>query len=189
MGASSLCIMMGRGRSKRLAGSLTCRQPRRCGRSVGCSGRRSLPMILVDANLLVYAHVTSLSQHQPARGWFDSRLNGPTPVGLPWPTLLSFVRLVSNPRIFEHPQPISGAWNQVERWLTCPVVWIPQPTERHREVLGSLLTDSLSRSNLVPDAHLAALAIEHGLTLCSTDRDFARFQNLRWDDPLQPQRS
>jgi hypothetical protein len=142
-------------------------------------------MILVDANLLVYAHVASLTQHQAARVWLDARLNGSTQVGLPWPTLLSFVRLVSNPRIFEHPQSISKAWAQVEEWLTCPVVWIPQPTERHREILGSLLTDRLTRSNLVPDAHLAALAIEHGLTLCSTDRDFAGFPNLRWDDPLQ----
>lgn len=146
-------------------------------------------MILLDANLLVYAHVTSLTQHHAARSWLDSRLNGPTPVGLPWPTLLSFVRLVSNPRIFEHPQPISKAWKQVDDWLTCPVAWIPQPTERHREVLGSFLTDTLGRSNLVPDAHLAALAIEHGLTLCSTDRDFARFPNLRWEDPLQQPRT
>jgi toxin-antitoxin system PIN domain toxin len=145
-------------------------------------------MILLDANLLVYAHVTSLTQHHAARGWLDSRLNGPTPVGLPWPTLLSFVRLVSNPRIFEHPQPISKAWKQVNDWLTCSVVWIPQPTERHREILDSFLTDTLGRSNLVPDAHLAALAIEHGLTLCSTDRDFARFPNLRWEDPLQQPR-
>ena len=146
-------------------------------------------MILLDANLLVYAYVTSLTQHHAARSWFDSRLNGPTPVGLPWPTLLSFVRLVSNPRIFEHPQPISKAWKQVDDWLTCPVAWIPQPTERHREILGSILTDTLGRSNLVPDAHLAALAIEHGLTLCSTDRDFARFPNLRWEDPLQQPRT
>jgi toxin-antitoxin system PIN domain toxin len=146
-------------------------------------------MILLDANLLVYAHVTSLTQHHAARSWLDSRLNGPTPVGLPWPTLLSFVRLVSNPRIFEHPQPISKAWKQVDDWLTCPVAWIPQPTERHREILGSFLTDTLGRSNLVPDAHLAALAIEHGLTLCSTDRDFARFPNLRWEDPLQQPRT
>ena len=146
-------------------------------------------MILLDANLLVYAHVTSLTQHHAARSWLDSRLNGPTPVGLPWPTLLSFVRLVSNPRIFEHPQPISKAWKQVDDWLTCPVAWIPQPTERHREILGSFLTDSFGRSNLVPDAHLAALAIEHGLTLCSTDRDFARFPNLRWEDPLQQPRT
>lgn len=146
-------------------------------------------MILLDANLLVYAHVRSLTQHHAARSWLDSRLNGPTPVGLPWPTLLSFVRLVSNPRIFEHPQPISKAWKQVDDWLTCPVAWIPQPTERHREILGSFLTDTLGRSNLVPDAHLAALAIEHGLTLCSTDRDFARFPNLRWEDPLQQPRT
>lgn len=146
-------------------------------------------MILLDANLLVYAHVTSLTQHHAARSWLDSRLNGPTPVGLPWPTLLNFVRLVSNPRIFEHPQPISKAWKQVDDWLTCPVVWIPLPTERHREILGSFLTDTLGRSNLVPDAHLAALAIEHGLTLCSTDRDFARFPNLRWEDPLQQPRT
>ncbi len=146
-------------------------------------------MILLDANLLVYAHVTSLTQHHAARSWLDSRLNGPTPVGLPWPTLLSFVRLVSNPRIFEHPQPISKAWKQVNDWLTCSVVWIPQPTERHREILDSFLTDTLGRSNLVPDAHLAALAIEHGLTLCSTDRDFARFPNLRWEDPLQQPRT
>jgi hypothetical protein len=145
-------------------------------------------MILLDANLLVYAHVASLSQHQAARTWLDSRLNGTAPVGLPWPTLLSFVRLVSNPRIFEHPEPIAHAWDQVERWLECRSVWIPQPTERHQEILGPLLRHGLTRSNLVPDAHLAALAIEHGLTLCSTDRDFAGFPGLRWDDPLQARR-
>ena len=77
----------------------------------------------------------------------------------------------------------------MEEWLTSPVVWIPQPTERHRGVLASLLTDALARSNLVPDAHLAALAIEHGLTLCSTDRDFARFPSLRWEEPLQKGRA
>lgn len=141
-------------------------------------------MILVDANLLVYAHVISLPQHQAARVWLDGHLNGPTPVGLPWPTLLGFVRLVSNPRIFEQPESIPDAWSQVEEWLACPVVWIPQPSERHRGIL-SLLLRTIARSNLVPDAHLAALAIEHGLTLCSTDHDFARFPNLRWDDPLQ----
>lgn len=146
-------------------------------------------MILVDANLLVYAHVVSLAQHQAARVWLDSNLNGSTQVALPWPTLLSFVRLVSNPRIFEHPRSISDAWAQVEEWLACRVVWIPQPTEHHQEILGSLLTNALARSNLVPDAHLAALSIEHGLTLCSTDRDFARFPGLRWDDPLQKQKT
>jgi len=72
----------------------------------------------------------------------------------------------------------------VEEWLDCPPVWIPQPTERHREVLGSLLENQVGKANLVPDSHLAALAIEHGLTLCSLDGDFARFPGLRWQNPL-----
>jgi toxin-antitoxin system PIN domain toxin len=105
-------------------------------------------------------------------------------VGLPWPSLLAFVRLVSNPRVFERPEPLINAWHQVEAWLDCPPAWIPQPTDRHRAVLGSLLADGVERANLVPDAHLAALAIEHGLILCSTDGDFARFRPLRWENPL-----
>jgi uncharacterized protein len=142
-------------------------------------------MILVDANLLVYAHVSSMPQHEPARVWLDNRLNGTAPVGLPWPSLLGFVRLISNPRIFERPLPTSDAWRQVEEWLDCPSVWIPLPTERHRVVLGPLLAGSGIRANLVPDAHLAALALEHGLTLCSTDGDFARFPGLHWENPLR----
>lgn len=140
-------------------------------------------MILVDANLLVYAHVSSLPQHDAARPWLDQRLNGTAPVGLPWPSLLAFLRLVSNPRIFERPKAVTNAWGQVGAWLDCAPVWVPQPTDRHREVLGPLLT-AADRANLVPDAHLAALAIEHGLTLCSTDGDFARFPGLRWENPL-----
>ena len=141
-------------------------------------------MILVDSNLLVYAYVSSLPQHKAASAWLDERLNGSAPVGLPWPSLLAFVRLVSNPRVFERPKSVSAAWKQVKDWLDCPPVWIPQPTERHREILGSLLKAQGGRANLVPDAHLAALAIEHGLILCSTDGDFARFPNLRWENPL-----
>jgi predicted nucleic acid-binding protein len=76
------------------------------------------------------------------------------------------------------------AWKQVDAWLDCEAAWIPEPTERHRAVLGSLLLGSGMQANLVPDAHLASLAIEHGLILCSTDGDFARFQNLRWQNPL-----
>jgi toxin-antitoxin system PIN domain toxin len=142
-------------------------------------------MILLDANLLVYAHVASLPQHGPAHAWLDGRLNGTAPVGLPWPSLLAFVRLVSNPRVFERPEPVAEAWSQVEAWLECPLVWIPQPTDRHRATLGPLLRRQGVRANLVPDVHLAALAIEHGLILCSTDGDFARFPGLRWEDPLQ----
>lgn len=141
-------------------------------------------MILVDANLLVYAHVSSMPQHERAKEWLDHTLNHPAPVGLPWPTLLGFIRLVTNPRIFERPQTIEEAWSQVESWLDCSSAWIPLPTEHHRGLLGPLLPHAGGRSNLVPDAHLAALAIEHGLILCSTDGDFARFPGLRWHNPL-----
>lgn len=141
-------------------------------------------MILLDANLLVYAHVTHFAQHEKARAWLDGRMNGSLPVGLPWSTLLAFLRLVTNPRIFEQPEPMQQAWDQVERWLDSPMAWIPQPSQRHREVLRDLLRSQGARANLVPDAHLAALAIDHGLVLCSNDSDFARFPGLRWVNPL-----
>lgn len=143
-------------------------------------------MILVDANLLVYAHVRSFSQHVRAREWLDERLHGSAPVGLPWSSLLAFLRLTTNPRIFEHPETTADAWRQCESWIECERVWIPPPTERHREILGKLLAEPGVQANLVPDAHLAALAIEHGLILCSTDGDFARFPGLRWENPLRP---
>ena len=141
-------------------------------------------MRLVDANILVYARVASMAQHARAKEWLDERLNGPEPLGLPWPTLLGFLRLVCNPRIFERPEPMSSAWGQVKEWLGCRASWIPAPTERHRDILERLLLRSVQRSDLVPDAHLAALAVEHGLILCSTDGDFARFADLRWENPL-----
>lgn len=141
-------------------------------------------MILVDANLLVYAHVDSLDQHAAARTWLDDQINNGGRVGLPWPSLLGFVRLVSNPRIFARAETVANAWRQVEDWLGCEAVWIPQPTDRHPEILKQLLTKHALKSNLVPDAHLAALAVEHGLSLCSTDGDFARFDGLQWVNPL-----
>ena len=98
--------------------------------------------------------------------------------------MIAFLRLVTNARIFERPEPIAGAWHQVEAWLGSPMAWIPQPTERHREVLGGLLVSHGANANLVPDAHLAALAIEHQAELHSTDADFGRFSGLRWRNPL-----
>ena len=142
-------------------------------------------MILIDANLLIYAHVQSFPQHAPAKAWLDGRLNSSAQVGLPWPSLLSFLRLVTNRRVFERPESIDDAWRQVLAWTGSNCVWIPQPTDRHQEVLGQLLEKTRIAANLIPDAHLAALAIEHGLTLCSTDGDFARFADLRWVDPLK----
>jgi hypothetical protein len=141
-------------------------------------------VILVDANILIYSHVESFSQHEAARHWLDEQINGATGVGMPWESLLAFLRLVTNARVFEHPEPVAHAWQQVRDWLACDPVWIPQPTERHAAVLDELLSQPGVHANLVPDAHLAALAIEHGLTLCSTDGDFARFPVLRWLNPI-----
>lgn len=142
-------------------------------------------MILVDANLLVYAKMAGAREHAATRDWLDARLGGTPRVGLPWPSLLAFMRLVTNRRIFERPMTLAAAWDQVEGWLRQPCVWIPQPTEAHRETLGRLVADAGGRGSLVPDLHLAALALEHGLTLCSTDADFARFRGLRWENPLR----
>ena len=141
-------------------------------------------MILIDANLLIYAHVNNLPQHFTAKGWLDECLNAPAPVGLPWPSLLGFLRIVTNPRIFERPESIKDAWKQVKEWLECPSAWIPRPAERHVEILEGLIVDLNITANLVPDAHLAALAIEHGLILCSADGDFGRFPDLKWQNPI-----
>jgi len=140
-------------------------------------------LILVDANLLIYASVDSMRQHPASRAWLHERLAGTTKVGLPWHSLLAFLRIVTNPRLFQPAASITGAWRTVESWFESPVVWIPQPTATHRKVLGTLLVDDV-RDELVSDAHLAALAIEHGLTMCSTDGDFARFAGVRWENPL-----
>lgn len=140
-------------------------------------------MILIDANLLIYAKMIGVPQHEPARRWLDDRLNGNLRVGLPWSSLLAFLRLSSNPRIFEQPLALGDAWRQVEEWLALPSVWIPLPAERHPRILADFLAAE-TRSDLVMDAHLAALALEHGLVLCSTDRDFSRFAGLRWENPL-----
>ncbi len=141
-------------------------------------------MILIDANLLIYAHVKNLPQHVAAKGWLDKCLNASAPVGLPWPSLLGFLRIVTNPRIFERPESIKDAWKQVKEWLECQSAWIPRPAERHVEILEGLIVDLNITANLVPDAHLAALAIEHGLILCSADGDFGRFPDLKWQNPI-----
>jgi toxin-antitoxin system PIN domain toxin len=144
-------------------------------------------VILIDANILIYAHVSSFTQHKLAHDWLDQQLNAATSVGLPWVSLVAFLRLVTNPRVFEHPEPIGDAWRQVRTWLAAETTWIPQPTERHADLLTEFLALPGVYGNLVPDAHLAALSVEHGLTLCSTDGDFARFSGLRWLNPITSQ--
>lgn len=139
-------------------------------------------MILVDANLLIYASAPESAQHGVAKEWLDGHLNGPARVGLPWPSLLAFMRIVSNPRLFENAS-LAHARSQVQAWLEVPGTWIPGPTEEHPRILSELL-EAESSHRLVADAHLAALALEHGLVLCSSDGDFGRFQQLRWENPL-----
>jgi toxin-antitoxin system PIN domain toxin len=143
-------------------------------------------VILVDTNLLVYATNPVSPEHARARAWLDARLGGDARVGLPWESLLAFVRLFTNRRIFARATSLGEAWRTVEGWLASDVAFVPTPTARHAEVLGRLLATRGLGSNDVPDAHLAALAIEHGLTLCSADAGFARFAGLRWEDPLAP---
>jgi toxin-antitoxin system PIN domain toxin len=141
-------------------------------------------VILVDVNLLIYATYRRFDQHTASLAWLNEQLSGSNRVGLPWATLLGFMRLATSARLLQKPMTTAEAWGQVTEWLSAANAWIPAPTERHAGILGQLLSGSGIHGKLVPDAHLAALAIEHGLTLCSTDRDFARFRQLRWVNPL-----
>lgn len=143
-------------------------------------------MILVDVNLLIYAINSNAPQHDAARIWLERSLTDVSRVGLPWASLLGFLRVATHPKLFSRPLATRVAWQQIEEWLASDVVWIPQPTTRHSHVFGRLLIDNNIYGSLVHDAHLAALAIEHGLTLCSTDGDFARFRELKWFNPLAP---
>lgn len=139
---------------------------------------------LVDANLILWAHHRHFTQHQSARLWWTRLLSEQRSVGIPWPSVLAFVRISTHPRALERPLEVGQAWEIAEGWLDRPNVWVPGPTDRHRSILGTLLLEGRATGNHVPDAHLAALAIEWGLELLSADRDFARYPGLRWRDPL-----
>ena len=141
-------------------------------------------MILVDANLPLYAYDRSSSRHEPARRWLESALNGPEPVRFAWVTLLAFLRIATNSRAFTRPLRLEDALAIVESWLDLPLTGILEPTERHLELLRATALGGQGRGPLMTDAHLAALAIEHGATLCTTDRDFGRFPNLRFVNPI-----
>ncbi len=141
-------------------------------------------MKLIDANLLIYAYHPASEHHRRARAWLEDVLSDDEPVGLPWQTILAFLRLVTNPRVFKTPISMPEAVSAVSEWLEQPAVWILDPGERHWSVLQRLLPDAQAGGPLVVDAHLAALAIEHGATLCTHDRDFARFPGLRVSYPL-----
>lgn len=140
--------------------------------------------MLLDANLLLCARDAESPHHDRARDWLTARLNGAVRVGLPWQSLVAFVRIGTHPRAYDRPLTPDEAWQQVRDWLSAETAWVPSPTDRHAEVLGELMGRYQLRGNLVSDAHLAALAIEHGLQICSADTDFARFSEVRWLNPL-----
>ena len=140
--------------------------------------------MLLDANVLLFAVDADSRFHARAAAWLDDRLNGNRRVGFPWPTLLAFIRLSTHPRAASNPLGPSEAWRYVEDWLASDVAWIPLPTERHGDILGGLIATHEVRGNLITDAHLAAIAIEHGLKVCSADTDFARFTEIGWENPL-----
>jgi toxin-antitoxin system PIN domain toxin len=142
--------------------------------------------MLLDANLLLYAVDERAAQHQGAVAWLAHQLNGSRRVGLPWQSVAAFLRIATHPRVFPQPLAPATAYDRVTDWLSTPVTWIPQPGPEHHRILGELITAYNVGGNLIPDAMLAALAIEHGLTLYSADTDFARFNELRWENPLQP---
>jgi toxin-antitoxin system PIN domain toxin len=143
-------------------------------------------VILVDANLILYAYDTSSAAHEPARAWWQRCLSEPEPVRLAWATILAFLRIGTNPRALRWPMTIEEATEHVATWLERPMVAVLEPTERHLLLLRRLLVQGQATANLVADAHLAALAMEHGATLCSTDADFSRFRGLAWTNPLRP---
>ncbi len=142
-------------------------------------------MILVDANILLYAEDQLSPHHAAARAWWDSQLSGKSPVCLCWTVLGAFIRISTNPRVFDHPLSLDQALSRVQSWMNQPCVRMVQPTERHWTVFRKMLLEGQATANLVTDAHLAALALEHGCDLFSTDSDFSRFPGIRWRNPLK----
>lgn len=140
--------------------------------------------MLVDANILLYAVDESSPFHEGSRTWMETALNGTRRVGIPWISLSAFLRIGTNPRSMARPLAPGAAWRIVEEWLDIPLVWTPTPGGGHREILGRLTRDHELRANLISDAVLAALCIEHGLEIISADSDFARFSEVRWHNPV-----
>ncbi|MFV0320433.1 MAG: TA system VapC family ribonuclease toxin [Microbacterium sp.] len=139
--------------------------------------------MIVDANILLYAVDDQSHFHTAARTWLDDAMNGVQRVGLPWVSLMAFQRIITHPRVTAHPLTAVEAWGYVTDWLDADLAWIPTPGASHRDILSRFLIDGDLRGNLVTDAHLAALAIEHGTGICSFDSDFARFEGLHWINP------
>jgi toxin-antitoxin system PIN domain toxin len=139
---------------------------------------------LVDANLLLYATDGRSPRHQAARSWLEDQLSGEDAMAFAWVVLVAFLRVSTSPRVFEQPLAAERAFDVVDRWLAQPCAVVVHPGDRHAALVRQLLRPLGTAGNLVSDAHLAALAIEHGAELNSCDSDFSRFSGLRWVNPL-----
>jgi toxin-antitoxin system PIN domain toxin len=139
---------------------------------------------LSDVNVLLYAVDETSPRHDAARTWLEERLSGSETFAFAWSVLLAFVRLGTNARVFASPLALEEALDLVESWLGQPCATVIHPTDRHSALLQEVLGALGTAGNLTTDAHLAALAIEHGAELCSADSDFSRFPMLRWVNPL-----
>jgi toxin-antitoxin system PIN domain toxin len=142
-------------------------------------------MILPDVNILIYAHDETSKDHVAARQWWEDHLNGTRMIGLSWVVILGFIRLLTNPRIYQNPYPPSEILAIVGSWLQHPHIRIIHPSEHHFALLSKLIEQIGVAGNLTTDAHLAVLATERGLILQTTDADFARFPGLKWSNPLK----
>lgn len=141
-------------------------------------------MKLPDVNLLLYAIDEESSSHDRARAWLEAALSGTEAIAFAWVVLLGFLRISTNPAAIKQPLRPGDALEHVNEWLTQPVASVVHPASAHAATLGRLLEPLGTAGNLTTDAHLAALAIEHGAELCSSDNDFSRFEGLRWVNPL-----
>ena len=141
-------------------------------------------MILVDANLLLYAEDSLSEHHETARNWWDTQLSGSEAVALCWPVLTAFIRIGTNARLHKRPLTLKEAIERVQSWIDQPCVRIIQASEQHWELFQKMLRVGNATANLVSDARLAALAVEHNCVLHSTDTDFARFRGSKWKNPI-----
>jgi uncharacterized protein len=142
-------------------------------------------VILVDANILLYAEDSTSSRHEAARTWWDAQISGASPVCLCWTVICAYIRIGTNARVFDRPLSLDQAFSRVQSWLDQPCVRIIAPTARHWTVFQEMLSAGQAVGNLTTDAHLAALALEHGCELASSDADFSRFPRLKWKNPLR----
>jgi toxin-antitoxin system PIN domain toxin len=142
--------------------------------------------MLLDANVLVYSIDRSSPHHGRCADWVRSAFTGPRRIALPWQTIGAFLRIATHPRVFSRPLSSNQAWSHIEKWLAAPNCWIPEATERTARILGDLINELDVRGNVVTDAQLAALVMEHGVPVVSADSDFARFPEIRWINPLAP---